>query len=116
MIKNNSSKYLASIASTLIFILSVFFNFNSCSNSKLIEKKKEFERMSDRELLNYYHQINDRLNDIDRNTEQNKVLDNNNYDPNRNRITHLHIGDQWGRLKQEKKIILNELYERNITP
>lgn len=117
MIINISNKYLASIISTLVFISSIFFLFNSCSsNSKLIEKKKEFERMSDKELLSYYYQINDRINDIDRDTEKNKVTDNINYDPNRDRITHLHIGDTWGRLKQEEKFVLNELNKRNITP
>jgi hypothetical protein len=114
---NNYSKYLSTIICTLIFISSFFFFFYSCSNnSKLFEKKKEFARMTDKELLNYYYQINSRLDDIDRDTEQNKVIDNINYNPNRDRITHLHIGDTWARLKQEKKLVLNELYKRNITP
>lgn len=72
--------------------------------------------MSDKELLSYYYQIINRLDDIDRNTEQSKVRDNINYDPNRDRITHLHIGDKWGHLQQEKKLVLNELHKRNITP
>ena len=116
MSKMNWNKYLTSTVMILVFVLTIMIIFSGCRNSKLIKKKKQFERMSDKELLSYYYQINNRLDDIDRNTEQNKVIDNNNYDPNRDRITHLHIGDTWGHLQKEKKLVLSELHKRNITP
>ncbi len=116
MIKTNCNKYLSPTVNLFLFIITVIFLLGSCSNSKLIAKKKQFERMSDKELLSYYHQINNRLSDIDRNTEQEKVIDNNNYNPNSDRIVHLHIGDTWNQLQQEKKIALSELHKRNITP
>jgi len=73
--------------------------------------------MSDKELLSYYYQLEDRLNDIDRNTEEARIVDSSNFDySNRDRVAHLHIGDNWGHLRQEKKLILKELYKRNISP
>jgi hypothetical protein len=115
--KINYNKYPTSTTNTVFSILAAIFLLISCSNSSfLIEKKKEIERMSDSELLSYYHLINNRLDDIDRDTEQKKVVNNHNYDPNRDRIPHLHIGDSWGHLKQERKLVLNEMYKRNITP
>jgi hypothetical protein len=116
VIKINCDYYLHLTVRTFLFGLVVIFIFGSCSSSKLVEKKKQFERMPDKELLSYYHQLDNRLDDIDKNTENNKVVENNNYDPNRDRVVHLHIGDKWGQLKQEKKLVLRELRKRNITP
>ena len=109
MTQINSDKYLNNAACLLLFILTAILISSSCSNSKLHAKKKQFGNMSDKELLSYYHQLDKRLDDIDKNTEHNKVTDNTHYDPDRDRITHLHIDDKWGQLREEKKLVLREL-------
>ncbi|MCP4349160.1 MAG: hypothetical protein GY795_27075 [Desulfobacterales bacterium] len=76
--------------------------------------------MPDNELLNYYHGISDRLDDIDRNVEEEKNRSGNNKSSDSHNapdmLHHLHIGDTWHQLQQEKKLILKELRMRNITP
>ena len=54
MSKISCNTYLTVTLRMLFFILTVTIIFGGCSSSKLIAKKKQFEKMPDKELLSYY--------------------------------------------------------------
>ena len=93
---------------------SLFFNL-SCASSKSNIFHTKIQRMSDYNLLNYYHGINDRIKEIDSGikceespdqTEQERLVSN---------MPFL-IGGEGYNLTQKRKIILKELNIRNLTP
>lgn len=103
-------------AGRVFVILAAILIFSACGNPGLNVKKQQFEKMPDEDLLRYYHQLDERLDNIDKATEEQKVMGNYNDDPEWDRIRHLHVGDTWYQLRQEKTLVLKELNKRGITP
>ena len=100
----------------IVCLLSLFFfMIFACASSELIRFKKNIKTMSDAELLNCYHGINERTKDIDNNIEREDRLD---YEKNQDMISHqtyLVGGEAYG-LMQKEKFVLEELKRRKIKP
>ncbi len=99
-----------------IWVLSLsILLFTSCASSELTKFKKNTKTMSDAELLNCYYGINERLKDIDNRIKREDLLD-----PAQKRDSVFHQsyfigGDVYG-LMQKEKVLLKEMYKRNIKP
>ena len=70
---------------------------------------------SSTELLNYYYGINERLKDIDNEIQADDRSDSDNQDHFIRNQTFF-VGGEGHGLVQKRKIVLDELYRRNITP
>ncbi len=116
-LKKNPVKITCAVFICLFLTISLLFVSSGCSNKKLVEKQKQFKQMPDNELLKYYYELNDRLDDIDRDVEKdkNRAVNRDDSHDAPDMLHHLHIGDTWHQLQQEKKLILKELQMRNIT-
>ena len=76
--------------------------------------------MSDKELVRHYEIIEMRMMDIERAREtsieqKQSMYDNRQPNPNYNHLGHLHIGDDWNKLKKEKELIQAEMRKRGIS-
>ena len=89
--------------------------YSGCATSEQTRLRDRVKSMSDMELLNYYHGINERLKDIDSEvqTEDDSDSDNQN-DFIRNQT--FFVGGQGHGLIQKRKIVWDELHRRNIAP
>ena len=92
-----------------------------CSGKHKLRVQKKLASMPDRELVNHYEMLEMRMEGIDRARAQtgneNRKLRNSHYPPDyQNRLKHLHIGDDWNRLKKEKQLTLIEMRKRGIIP
>lgn len=100
----------------IVCLLSLFlFVFFGCASSELTRFKKSIKTMSDAELLSCYHGINERTKDIDNNIEREDRLG---YEKDQYIISHQTYivgGEAYG-LMQKKKLVSEELKERNIKP
>ena len=93
---------------------SLLLNIN-CAGSKATKFHTKIQSMSDNDILNYYHGICERINDIDRSinreansdqTDQERLISNRPFI----------IGGKGYNLIQKRKIILNELNKRALNP
>ena len=72
--------------------------------------------MSDRELVNHYKMLEIQLIDIDREKEESLNREREYYpEIYYNHLGHLHIGDNWYKLKKEKNLTLIEMRNRGIS-
>ena len=111
---NNYFKKSIFLLTFFLFCSSLFFNI-SCTSSKSNKFHNEIQRMSDYDLLNYYHGINDRIKDIDSDI---KRQENPNQSEQKQLISNIPflIGGEGYSLIQKRKMILRELNIRNLTP
>ena len=92
-----------------------------CADKNRIQTQEKLRGMSDKELVNHYEMLEMRILDIDRareqSVEQEQDMQNSHY-PQRyhNHLGHLHIGDNWNKLKKEKELTLIEMKKRDISP
>lgn len=92
-----------------------------CANKNKVRIQKKLQAMSDRELINHYEMLEKGMVDIDRSRElflKQEQYINDSYHPERheNSLGHLHIGDNWNKLKKEKELTLIEMRKRGIPP
>jgi hypothetical protein len=93
---------------------------SGCAGKNKIHTQKKLQTMSDMELINHYEMLEMRILDIDRareqSVEQEQDMQNSHY-PQRyhNHLGHLHIGDNWNKLKKEKELTLIEMRKRDIS-
>jgi len=111
---NNYFKKSIYLLAVCFFCYSLFFNI-SCASSKSNKFHSKIQKMSDNDLLNYYHGINDRIKDIDNDikregshdqTEHERVVSN----------MPFFLGGEGYTLIQKRKMITKELNFRNLTP
>ena len=111
---NNYFKKSIYLLTVCFFCYSLFFNI-SCASSKSNKFHSKIQKMSDNDLLNYYHGINDRIKDIDNDikregshdqTEHERVVSN----------MPFFLGGEGYTLIQKRKMITKELNFRNLTP
>ena len=111
----------------IVIIIWVLFGclalVSGCAGTNKIEMQKKLAAMSDQELINHYKMIEMRMTDLDRTKQQSVEKDRNAYggsyyqkEYKYNQLGHLHIGDNWARLKNEKSLIRNEMRNRGISP
>ncbi len=101
---------------TVIFIVLILTGLcvmNGCMTKRLTEKQNQIEQMSDTELREYYHGINERIKDLD---AVEKGKDNPNYLPGIVPDREYMPGGQIYDLYQIRKLIVAELQKRNIRP
>ena len=111
--KNNSIMILVSIG-CLIFAA-------GCSGINKIQIQEKLLKMSDRELINHYEMLEMRIADIDREREQYLKQERDMYksqypEIGYNHLGHLHIGDNWTKVRKEKELTLNEMRRRGLSP
>jgi hypothetical protein len=92
-----------------------------CAGNPKKEIQKKLMRLSDRALISQYEMVDMRLIDIDRTREQSmrqqQDIDKRHYPADyQNHLGHLHIGDNWNRLRKEKSLIEIEMRKRSISP
>ena len=111
MSKIKRSFYLINV---FLLALSIFLCI-SCASSELTRFKKNTKTMSDVELLNCYHGIQDRIKDIDNNIKRDTRLDR---AQNRDIISHqtYFVGGETYGLMQKEKLVLKEMKKRNMKP
>lgn len=94
---------------------------SGCAGKNKIQIQTKLLTMSDRELINHYEMLEMGMVDIDRargqSIEQEQYMNNSHY-PARyhNHLGHMHIGDNWNKLKKEKELTLIEMRKRGISP
>jgi hypothetical protein len=93
-----------------------------CASTDISRRlQAKLECMSDGELIDHYKMLEMQMDDIDRAKEQSlqqrQSIPSNHYpDRNFNHLGHLHIADNWNRLKKEKELTLMEIEKRGILP
>lgn len=105
----------------ILFSIGCFILIIGCSVKNKIEIQKKLMTMSDRELINHFEIIEMGMVDIDRargqSLEQDQYMNNSHYNEKyHNHLGHLHIGDNWNKLKREKELTLIEMRKRGISP
>ncbi len=97
------------------FLLVTVLCYSGCASSEQTRLRDRIQSMSDAELLNYYHGINERLKDIDGELQTDDQMDSDNQnDFIRNQT--FFVGGEGHGLAQKRKIVMDEMYQRNITP
>lgn len=110
------SKRKRSAFSLFAYLLILFcIVFVACASSELTIFKKNIKTMSDSELLNCYHGINDRVKDIDSNIKREGRSGNEKSQDILSHQTYMVGGEVYG-LMQKEKLVLEELKSRNIKP
>lgn len=99
----------------LLLVLSV-----GCASTNRTQTQNKLAAMSDSELISHYKMIEMRMLDIDRDLEHSMeqdqaLLDEYNRDRPFNRLDHLHIGDTWHQLREEKALTRIEIEDRGMT-
>ena len=93
---------------------SLFFNI-SCASSKLTTFQSKIQTMSDNDLLNYYHGINERIKDIDSDIKSEESQDPTEEERAISNMPFFFGGEGYD-LTQKRKMILRELSRRNLIP
>lgn len=111
------NKNIATILVSMGCILMLF----GCAGKNKNEIQKRLMHMSDRELIHHYEMIDMRMIDIDRNREQSieqwQDINQGFYlEDYHNHWGHLHVGDNWNTLNQEKKLTEIEMRRRSLSP
>ena len=92
-----------------------------CAGTHKNQVRTKLQSLSDRELLTHYEMLEMKMVHIDRARDESEAgkeaLYNRHY-PNRdqNRLRHLHIGDEWSRLREERQLTLIEIRKRGLSP
>ena len=92
-----------------------------CAGKDKHQTRKKLMNMSDRQLIDHCEMLEMRMVDIDRTREQSQQGDqelrNRHYPPDyQNQLKHLHIGDDWNRIRKEKELTRIEMRTRGIAP
>lgn len=106
----------------VLVLVFAFFAFG-CASQKLAERQAQISRMTDPELKNRYHEVVERLDDMDRDAEREKTREKEMQSPDGTDqreypgdMHHMHIGDSWQQLRHEKKMLYREMKKRGIDP
>lgn len=86
-----------------------------CASSELVNLGKNVQGMSDMELLNYYHGIDERIKDIATDIEREDRSDSDDQEHYIHHNTFFIGGEGYG-LIQKRQVVLDELTNREITP
>jgi len=97
-----------------LLAISLFFNAG-CASSEQTRLRDRVQSMTDAELLNYYHGINERLKDMDGEMSADDQTDSDNQDHFIKNQTFF-VGGEGHGLAQKRRIVLDELYRRDIRP
>ena len=111
---NNYFKKLIYLLTVCFFCYSLFFNI-SCASSKSNKFHSKIQGMSDHDLLNYYHGINDRIKDIDNGIKREERQEQTEHERVVSNMPFLFGGEGYT-LIQMRNMILKELNIRNLTP
>jgi hypothetical protein len=92
-----------------------------CANRHRLQTREKLMAMSDRELVAHYEMLEMRLVDIDRARERSVEQEKDMLDLQYPRehlyeLDHLHIGDEWYEVKEEKELTANEMRKRGLSP
>jgi hypothetical protein len=92
-----------------------------CAGKYKTQIQKKLMMMTDRELINHYEMLEMRMVDIDRardqSEEKKQEMYNRHYPPEyQNQLGHLHIGDNWSKIKKEKELTRIEMRKLGISP
>jgi hypothetical protein len=112
MMSYRKSKFALLMASLLT--MAVLFQAG-CASSEHTRLRDRVRTMSDAELLNHYYGINDRLKDIAGDMQQEERTDPDNPDQFIDNQTFF-VGGAGHGLEQKRRIILDELHRRGISP
>ena len=90
-----------------------------CAGINTHDIQRKLMMMSDKELIDHYEMLDMRMVDIDRKEEQSVeqtryIQNNNDYETHYNQLGHLHIGDNWAKLKKEKDLTRDEMRKRGL--
>ena len=88
---------------------------SGCVSSEQTRLRDRVQHMTDTELLNYYHGINERLKDIDGEVQADDHSDSENQDHFIKNQTFF-VGGEGHGLIQKRKIVWDELHRRDIEP
>lgn len=97
------------------FILFLFHLYLGCAGTATNQFQSKIEKMSDDELLSYYHGINDRIKDIDHEIKSREQTDVTEHD----RIVSnqpFYLGGEGYTLVRKKNLVLKELRRRKLAP
>jgi hypothetical protein len=111
---NNYLKKSIYLLTVCFFCYSLFFNI-SCASSKSNKFHSKIQKMSDNDLLNYYHGINDRIKDIDNDIKREESPDQTEIEQVTSNMSFMFGGEGYN-LVQKRKMILKELNSRSLTP
>ena len=108
---------MTNVSCLLVSLLAVSLFSMGCVNSNKSKFQHKISRMSDAELLCYYHGVNDRLKDLAHDLEMHESA-------HHLRVTDQHYiyqtpfaaGGEGYHLIRNRNFILEELHERNIHP
>ena len=108
---------------SLIILISVgcLLLSGACAGKNHIKLQEKLESMSDGELINHYNMLGLQMDDLDRSREQSlqrrQNIPGNHYpEKDLNQLGHLHVADNWGKLKKEKELTLIEMEKRGLMP
>ncbi|OQX16112.1 MAG: hypothetical protein BWK80_40420 [Desulfobacteraceae bacterium IS3] len=105
--------YFKQTALIIALMLTSLCVMNGCMTKRLTEKQNRIEQMSDTELKEYYHGINEKIKDLD---AVEKGKGNPNYLPGIVPEREYMPGGQIYDLYQIRELIVAELRKRNIRP
>ncbi len=91
-----------------------FFNI-SCTSSKTDKFHTKIQQISDNDLLNCYHGINDRIKDIGNDINREESSDQTGQEQVISNMPFL-IGGEGYNLNQKRKMVLEELNIRGVNP
>ena len=97
----------------LLFMTALFQA--GCASSEMVNLRKSVKTMSDTDLLTYYHGLNERIKYLSKGTKREDHIG---HGKNENVISNqtLFVGGEGYGLIQKRKLVLNELNKRNISP
>ena len=107
--KGNLVVLISGLLTVAVLLLS------GCASSEQTRLRKRVHTMSDAELLNYYHGINDRLKDLAGDLQAAERPDPDNPDQLIDNQTFF-VGGAGHGLEQKRRIVLDELRRRDISP
>ena len=86
-----------------------------CASSEMVNLRKSIKSMSDTDLVNYYHGLNERIKYISKGTKREDHIG---HAQNEGVISNqtLFVGGEGYGLIQKRKLVLNELNKRNLSP
>lgn len=98
----------------LLLLSPIIFIFN-CASSETIRFENNIQSMSNAELINRYHGINDRIKDVENSIRKDEGAD---FSQNQQIISHqtYFVGGEIYGLMQKGKLVLDEMEKRNLSP
>lgn len=111
---NRYSRFFICFVTMCLLCSPLFFNVG-CAGSKANKFTTKIQTMSDNDLLNYYHGIDDRIRDIESDIEQKESSAQIDQDRTIANAPFI-VGGEGYSLMQKKKLLLEELKNRSLTP